>query len=193
MHPACVFDLARNIPPQNASLTLHSARDVKRSELLTATRQSWGHFSKEGKAQLPVLINSAVLASSSPEKLLLMETACLMPGCQMMVAAACTSTKRAHVCVWVGAGVEGGKNHGFVQPGFGEGTHPVAKPELVRCFSLPPLREKDDKHKTWMPKFLMAKEAKDRRKSSDDVERSLLVLYVSPMFNAVGGESCCVL
>eukprot|EP00076_Gallus_gallus_P024458 XP_015146669.1 FYN-binding protein 2 isoform X1 [Gallus gallus] len=34
-------------------------------------------------------------------------------------------------------------------------------------------REKDDKHKTWMPKFLMAKEAKDRRKSSDDVERSI--------------------
>ncbi|XP_010714383.1 FYN-binding protein 2 isoform X2 [Meleagris gallopavo] len=34
-------------------------------------------------------------------------------------------------------------------------------------------REKDDKHKSWMPKFLMAKEAKDRRRSSDDVERSI--------------------
>ncbi|XP_021260674.1 activation-dependent, raft-recruited ADAP-like phosphoprotein isoform X2 [Numida meleagris] len=34
-------------------------------------------------------------------------------------------------------------------------------------------REKDDRYKTWMPKFLMAKEAKDRRRSSDDVERSI--------------------
>uniref|UniRef100_A0A669PAS2 FYN-binding protein 2 n=1 Tax=Phasianus colchicus TaxID=9054 RepID=A0A669PAS2_PHACC len=34
-------------------------------------------------------------------------------------------------------------------------------------------REKDDKYKPWMPKFLMAKEAKDRRRSSDDVERSI--------------------
>lgn len=34
-------------------------------------------------------------------------------------------------------------------------------------------REKDDKYKTWMPKFLMAKEDKDRRKSSDDVERNI--------------------
>ncbi|KAM6264316.1 FYN-binding protein 2 isoform 3-T3 [Spheniscus humboldti] len=35
------------------------------------------------------------------------------------------------------------------------------------------LREKDDKHKTWMPKFLMAKEDKDQRKSSGDVERNI--------------------
>uniref|UniRef100_A0A8C9L5M1 FYN-binding protein 2 n=1 Tax=Pavo cristatus TaxID=9049 RepID=A0A8C9L5M1_PAVCR len=35
------------------------------------------------------------------------------------------------------------------------------------------LREKDDKYKPWMPKFLMAKEAKDRRRSSGDVERSI--------------------
>ncbi|KAM6128710.1 FYN-binding protein 2 [Phoenicopterus ruber ruber] len=34
-------------------------------------------------------------------------------------------------------------------------------------------REKDDKHKTWMPKFLMAKEDKEQRKSSDDVERNI--------------------
>ncbi|KFW09920.1 Uncharacterized protein C1orf168, partial [Fulmarus glacialis] len=34
-------------------------------------------------------------------------------------------------------------------------------------------REKDDKYKTWMPKFLMAKEDKDQRKSSDDVERNI--------------------
>ncbi|NXT81323.1 FYB2 protein, partial [Zapornia atra] len=34
-------------------------------------------------------------------------------------------------------------------------------------------REKDDKHKTWMPKFLMTKEYKDQRKSSGDVERSI--------------------
>ncbi|NXC45812.1 FYB2 protein, partial [Penelope pileata] len=34
-------------------------------------------------------------------------------------------------------------------------------------------REKDDRYKTWMPKFLMSKETKDRRKSSDDVERSI--------------------
>ncbi|XP_072199718.1 FYN-binding protein 2 isoform X3 [Excalfactoria chinensis] len=34
-------------------------------------------------------------------------------------------------------------------------------------------REKDDKYKTWMTKFLMAKEAKDRRRSSDSVERSI--------------------
>ncbi|NXN32218.1 FYB2 protein, partial [Nycticryphes semicollaris] len=33
-------------------------------------------------------------------------------------------------------------------------------------------REKDDKYKTWMPKFLTAKEDKDQRKSSDDVQRS---------------------
>ncbi|NXI49811.1 FYB2 protein, partial [Chloroceryle aenea] len=34
-------------------------------------------------------------------------------------------------------------------------------------------REKDDKSKAWMPKFLIAKENKDQRKSSDDVERSI--------------------
>lgn len=184
MHSACVFNLARNIPP-NASLTLHSARDVKRSELLTATRQSWDRFSKEGKARLPVLIISEVLASSLSEKLLLMETACLVPGCQMMVEAVCASTKRAHVCVWVGAGRRQGKIMALYSLSLGRGCVLLAKPELVQCFSLPPLREKDDKCKTWMPKFLMAKEVKDRRRSSDDVERSLWVLYVSPMFNAV--------
>ncbi|NXI35941.1 FYB2 protein, partial [Galbula dea] len=31
-------------------------------------------------------------------------------------------------------------------------------------------REKDDKPKIWMPKFWMAKEDKDRRRSSDDGE-----------------------
>ncbi|XP_052658347.1 FYN-binding protein 2 isoform X2 [Harpia harpyja] len=35
------------------------------------------------------------------------------------------------------------------------------------------MREKDDKYKTWMPKFLMAKEDKDKRKSSNDVERNI--------------------
>ncbi|EOB00383.1 Uncharacterized protein C1orf168, partial [Anas platyrhynchos] len=35
-------------------------------------------------------------------------------------------------------------------------------------------REKDDKYKTWMPKFLMSRDEKDRRKSSDDVDRSIL-------------------
>ncbi|XP_075615421.1 FYN-binding protein 2 isoform X2 [Balearica regulorum gibbericeps] len=34
-------------------------------------------------------------------------------------------------------------------------------------------REKDDKYKTWMPKFLMAKDDKDQRKSSGDVERNI--------------------
>ncbi|NWH62820.1 FYB2 protein, partial [Geococcyx californianus] len=34
-------------------------------------------------------------------------------------------------------------------------------------------REKDNKCKTWMPKFLMAKDDKDQRKSSNDVERSI--------------------
>ncbi|XP_026709361.1 FYN-binding protein 2 isoform X1 [Athene cunicularia] len=34
-------------------------------------------------------------------------------------------------------------------------------------------REKDDKYKTWMPKFLMVKEEKDQRKSSNDVERNI--------------------
>ncbi|NWS73240.1 FYB2 protein, partial [Crotophaga sulcirostris] len=34
-------------------------------------------------------------------------------------------------------------------------------------------REKDNKYKTWMPKFLMAKDDKDQRKSSDDMERSI--------------------
>ncbi|KAM9008702.1 FYN-binding protein 2 isoform 4-T4 [Ara ararauna] len=34
-------------------------------------------------------------------------------------------------------------------------------------------REKDDKYKPWMPKFLMAKEDKDQRKSSGDVERNI--------------------
>ncbi|NXW58850.1 FYB2 protein, partial [Eurystomus gularis] len=34
-------------------------------------------------------------------------------------------------------------------------------------------REKDGKSKAWMPKFLIAKEHKDQRKSSDDVERSI--------------------
>ncbi|KAM6065658.1 LOW QUALITY PROTEIN: FYN-binding protein 2 [Chlamydotis macqueenii] len=35
------------------------------------------------------------------------------------------------------------------------------------------LREKDDKYKTWMPKFLMVKEDKDQGESSDDVERNI--------------------
>ncbi|XP_061209345.1 FYN-binding protein 2 isoform X3 [Neopsephotus bourkii] len=34
-------------------------------------------------------------------------------------------------------------------------------------------REKDDKYKPWMPKFLMVKEDKDQRKSSGDVERNI--------------------
>ncbi|XP_042663783.1 FYN-binding protein 2 isoform X2 [Tyto alba] len=34
-------------------------------------------------------------------------------------------------------------------------------------------REKDDKYKTWMPKFLMAKEDKDQRKNSNAVERNI--------------------
>ncbi|XP_065529319.1 FYN-binding protein 2 isoform X2 [Lathamus discolor] len=34
-------------------------------------------------------------------------------------------------------------------------------------------REKDDKYKPWMPKFLMAKEDKDQRKSSGDAERNI--------------------
>ncbi|NWQ97120.1 FYB2 protein, partial [Burhinus bistriatus] len=34
-------------------------------------------------------------------------------------------------------------------------------------------REKDDKYKTWMAKFLTAKEDKDQRKSSNDVERNI--------------------
>ncbi|XP_064002998.1 FYN-binding protein 2-like [Pogoniulus pusillus] len=34
-------------------------------------------------------------------------------------------------------------------------------------------REKDDKSKNWVPKFLMAKEEKERRKSSDNLERNL--------------------
>ncbi|NXG13494.1 FYB2 protein, partial [Grallaria varia] len=34
-------------------------------------------------------------------------------------------------------------------------------------------REKDDKYKSWMPKFRMAKEYKDKRKSIDDVERNI--------------------
>ncbi|XP_064372323.1 FYN-binding protein 2 isoform X2 [Dromaius novaehollandiae] len=34
-------------------------------------------------------------------------------------------------------------------------------------------REKEDKHRTWKPRFLMSKEDKDRRKSSEDVERSI--------------------
>ncbi|KAM6124151.1 LOW QUALITY PROTEIN: FYN-binding protein 2 [Pterocles gutturalis] len=33
-------------------------------------------------------------------------------------------------------------------------------------------REKNEKYKTWIPRFLMAKEEKDQRKSSDDVERN---------------------
>ncbi|NXX89412.1 FYB2 protein, partial [Centropus bengalensis] len=32
---------------------------------------------------------------------------------------------------------------------------------------------KDNKYKTWMPKFLMAKDNKDQGRSSDDVERSI--------------------
>ncbi|XP_074452650.1 FYN-binding protein 2 isoform X5 [Larus michahellis] len=34
-------------------------------------------------------------------------------------------------------------------------------------------REKDDKYKTWMPKFRVAKEDKDQRKTSDDVDRKI--------------------
>ncbi|XP_062437206.1 FYN-binding protein 2 isoform X2 [Rhea pennata] len=35
------------------------------------------------------------------------------------------------------------------------------------------LREKEDRYRNWKPKFLMSKEDKDRRKSSEDVERSI--------------------
>ncbi|KAM9379163.1 FYN-binding protein 2 [Phaethornis superciliosus] len=41
------------------------------------------------------------------------------------------------------------------------------------------LREKDDKYKVRMPKFLMAKEDKNRRKSSDDGERNIFRLKKS--------------
>ncbi|XP_056211980.1 FYN-binding protein 2 isoform X1 [Falco biarmicus] len=41
------------------------------------------------------------------------------------------------------------------------------------------LREKDDKYKTWMPKFLMAKDSKDQRRSSDDVERNIFKIKKS--------------
>ncbi|NXX50905.1 FYB2 protein, partial [Tricholaema leucomelas] len=34
-------------------------------------------------------------------------------------------------------------------------------------------REKDDKSKNWVPKFLMAKEEKEGRKSSDNLERNI--------------------
>ncbi|XP_067156895.1 FYN-binding protein 2 [Apteryx mantelli] len=34
-------------------------------------------------------------------------------------------------------------------------------------------REKEDKYRNWKPKFLMSKEDKDRRKSSEDVERNI--------------------
>lgn len=44
----------------------------------------------------------------------------------------------------------------------------------------PPVREKDDKYKTWMPKFLIPKEDKDQRKSSMDVERSWFLFCVFP-------------
>ncbi|KAM6327210.1 FYN-binding protein 2 [Podargus strigoides] len=40
-------------------------------------------------------------------------------------------------------------------------------------------REKDDKYRVRMPKFLMAKEDKEQRKSSDDVERSIFKIRKS--------------
>ncbi|KFO96277.1 Uncharacterized protein C1orf168, partial [Calypte anna] len=40
-------------------------------------------------------------------------------------------------------------------------------------------REKDDKHKVRMPRFLMAKEDKDQRKSSNDGERNIFKLKKS--------------
>jgi len=56
--------------------------------------------------------------------------------------------------------------------GLGRG-HSLLEKNLNFCVALSlPLREKDEKYKTWMPKLLMAKEDKDQRKSSDRVERS---------------------
>ncbi|NXX19560.1 FYB2 protein, partial [Podargus strigoides] len=40
-------------------------------------------------------------------------------------------------------------------------------------------REKDDKYRVRMPRFLMAKEDKEQRKSSDDVERSIFKIRKS--------------
>ncbi|NXA31432.1 FYB2 protein, partial [Eudromia elegans] len=34
-------------------------------------------------------------------------------------------------------------------------------------------REKEDKYRNWKPRFLMSKEDKERRKSSDEVERNI--------------------
>ncbi|NWV92282.1 FYB2 protein, partial [Machaerirhynchus nigripectus] len=34
-------------------------------------------------------------------------------------------------------------------------------------------RGKDEKHKVWMPKFRVVREHKDKRRSSDDVERNI--------------------
>lgn len=100
----------------------------------------------------------------------------------------------AHACIWVGdvGGGREGKIVALYQLGFEEGTCPAAKPQFVWLFLLPPLREKDDKYKTWMPKFLMSRDEKDRRKSSDDVDRSLLALSVFPVLSDfVWGVSWC--
>ena len=73
------------------------------------------------------------------------------------------------------------KNHNFVGTRVWGGDAVCWKKTLNFCVALsPPLREKDDKYKTWMPKFLMAKEDKDQRKSSDDVERSWFSFCVFP-------------
>lgn len=152
---------------------LVSARDVKRRELLPETRENAESFPKEGKLRLPDPIISPVLASSLSEKLLLIGTACLdvlLPD-DCGGGACWYKSQQVFAFQWWWLGGEREKNHNFVGTGVWAGDA-VCRKILNFCVALsPPLREKD-KHKTWMPKFLTAKEEKDQRKSSDDVERS---------------------
>lgn len=55
---------------------------------------------------------------------------------------------------------------------FGERTQGAGKNLNFCVVFSPPLREKDDKYRTWMPTFLIAKEDKDQRKSGSNMERS---------------------
>lgn len=131
-------------------------------------------FLKERKLQLPDLIISPVLASSLSEKLLLIGTACLsvlLPD-DYGSSTCWYESQQVFAFQWWLWGETERKIMTLQLHRFGERTQGADKNLNFCVVFSPPLREKDDKYRTWMPTFLIAKEDKDQRKSGSNMERS---------------------
>lgn len=105
-----------------------------------------------------------------------------MSCCQMIVAAVRAGINHSKCLCFSGGcgGRQREKSWLCSYMGLGRGRSLLEK-KLNLCVVLsPPVREKDDKYKTWMPKFLIPKEDKDQRKSSVDVERSWFLFCIFP-------------